>query len=955
MQLHRLSLSFEDLALENEFKSKYDYENRVFNRIGIALSFMAWFVLNVYCYLYYFQNFMQMTVAVVALLYPLFIIIFVVTSSPHNVKYYQPLTALANGLAGLMFIYVGQFVLAIEILTICGIIAVILFAFFILRLRFKLALFTNLVYVIAYEVSLLLPSDHTSSNIALMSVIMWLIEIVCVVGGYSLERSTRKMFIQNKEIMHQQQLAEAATRAKSEFLANMSHEIRTPLNAITGMTYLALKTNLSAQQQDYLVKIQSSAQTLLRIINDVLDFSKVEADKMDIEVVDFNLDEILTNLDNLFSINAQQKGIELLFQYTADVPQSLRGDPLRLEQILINLTNNAIKFTDKGLIVIKIELLLKKEHEVTLQFSVSDTGIGISKELQNKLFQPFSQLDASTTRKYGGTGLGLAICARLVKLMGGEIWLESKSGKGSTFIFTASFGYSHPIESNLGMFTLRNNKNIKVLVIDDNPIASVALTNMLESMNFMTVGVGSGEQGLAALKDKSNSFDLVLIDREMLGMNGLETSSWIKTMDEIDNKPDIIMISASTLSEQDDEASQSEINKCLTKPITQFKLFDAMMDVFGAGRNKSFAFSQDDYENLISNQSTDIKEGKILLVDDNQINQQIAKEMLQHMGLQVDIASNGLQALEVLEEAEYDVVLMDVQMPVMDGYEATRKIRSDLRWANLPVIAMTAHAMREDRERSLQAGMNDQVNKPINPDELLEVIEKYIKTSSWVTSDTNKSNREGDNTEDLPWSKIPSIKFAEGLARVGSNQELYKKLLLQFRASNVKTLDNIKTALSKGDGKTSARLVHTVKGVAANIGANLLSAVAAELEMALMHGSIAANDVLIKKFSTSLTVVTDEIRVFEEALAIALNSEKEDKVITYVDADIIRPHLIILEQMLESGSMKSAKQLSVLESYLSNTKVEKQFEQLKKNVDMFDMDSALGKLKAIASDLEITL
>jgi len=955
MQLHQLSLNFKDLALENEFKSNYDYENRGFNRIGIALSFMGWFVLNVYCYLYYPQNFLQITVAVVALLYPLFALIFVVTSSPHNVRYYQPLTALVNGLAGLMFIYVGHFVLDIDILAICGIIAVILFAFFILRLRFKFALFTNLVYVIAYEISLLLTPVHTISNIALISVIMWLIEIVCVVGGYSLERSTRKMFIQNKEIIRQQQLAEVATRAKSEFLANMSHEIRTPLNAITGMIYLALKTNLSAQQQDYLVKIQSSAQTLLGTINDILDFSKVEADKMDIEVVDFNLDEILTDLVNLFSMSAQQKDIELLFQYTADVPQSLRGDPLRLRQILTNLTNNAIKFTDKGQIVIEIELLLKNEHELTLQFSVSDTGIGIRKELQNKLFQPFSQLDASTTRKYGGTGLGLAICGRLVKLMGGKIWLESKPGKGSTFIFTAIFGYRQPIESNLDVLTQRNNENIKVLVIDDNSIVVEALTNMLKSMNFTAVGVGSGEQGLVALKDKANSFDLVLIDREMPGMNGLETSRWIKTMDEIDYEPEIIMISAATLYEQDDEASQLGISKCLTKPITQSQLFDAVMEVFGVGRNESFPFSHDDYEQMISSRSTNIKGGKILLVEDNQINQQIAKEMLHHVGLQVDIASNGLQALEALKEAEYDVVLMDVQMPVMDGYEAMRKIRSDLRWANLPVIAMTAHAMSEDREKSLQAGMNDQVNKPINPDELLEVIGKYIKTSSWITSDTNKSNHEWDNTEDLPWSKIPSIKYAEGLARVGSNLELYKKLLLQFRASNVQTLDNIKTALSKGDVKTSARLIHTVRGVATNIGANLLAAVASEFEMALMHGSIAVNDGLLKKFSTSLAVVTDEIRVFEEALGISLNSEKEDKVITYVDADIIRPHLMKLAKMLESGSMKSVKQLSVLENYLSNTRVEKQFEQLKKTVDMFDMDGALGKLKSIASDLEITL
>lgn len=953
MQLHPLSLRFRDLALENEFKAYNDYENRLFNRIGIALSFMGWFVINIYGFLYNPQSFLPMTVAVTIFLYPLFALIFVVTSSPRYIRFYQPLTAIANGLAGLMFIYVGYYVLGSDILAICGVMAVILFAFFILRIRFKLALFTNLVYVVAYEASLFLPSVH--SNIALLSVIVWLIEVVCIVGGYSLERSNRKMFIQNKEIIRQQQLAEAATRSKSVFLANMSHEIRTPLNAITGMTYLALKTDLSAQQKDYLMKIQSSAQTLLGVINDILDFSKAEADKMDVEAVDFNLDEILTNLANLFSLNAQQKGIELLYQYTTDVPQSLRGDPLRIGQILTNLTNNAIKFTDIGEIVVKIELLHKNKNEVTLQFSVSDTGIGISKEQQDKLFQPFSQVDASTTRKYGGTGLGLAICERLVKLMGGRIWLESEPGKGSTFFFTVVLGCSQLVESNLTTPALRNNENIKVLVIDDNPVAVEILTNMLESMHFTATAASSGEQALAALKDKANSFDLVLMDWEMPGMNGLETSRRIKTMEEIDYKPEIIMISSSILSDQDDEASQAGISKRLTKPIMQSQLFDAVMDVFGAGMDKSFAFSHDSHEDLISGQSMDTKGAKILLVEDNPINQQIAIEMLHHMGLQVDIASNGLQALEVLEEVEYDLVLMDVQMPVMDGYEAARKIRSNLRLSNLPVISMTAHTMNEDREKSLQSGMNDQVNKPINPDELFSVIAKYVKTSSFITSDTIKLNREEDNTKALPWSKLNSIKFAEGLVRVGSNQELYKKLLLQFRASNVETLDNIKTALSKGDGKTAARLVHTVKGVAANIGANQLAADAAELETALIHGNIAVIDALLEKFVASLTVVTDDIRIFEEAFAIVPNFKTQNKVIKDVDTDTIRPHLINLVQMLESGSMKSVKQISVLESYLRNTRVEKQFEQLKKNVDMFDMDSALGKLKAIASELEISL
>jgi two-component system sensor histidine kinase/response regulator len=657
--------------------------------------------------------------------------------------------------------------------------------------------------------------------------------------------------------------AEDATKAKSDFLANMSHEIRTPMNAVIGMAHLALKTDLTAKQYDYLKKIDISAKALLGIINDILDFSKIEAGKLAMESVDFQLEDTLDNISTLVGIKTQEKGLELLFKTEPAVPKTLVGDPLRLGQILINLSNNAVKFTDSGEIVVTTELIKKDDTLVTLKFSVRDSGIGMTAEQAAKLFQPFAQADSSTTRKYGGTGLGLTISKRLAEMMGGEIWVESEPGRGSTFSFTANFG--------LGKEKARKRfkpspdlRGMKVLVVDDNATSRDIFQEMLKSFSFEVTLASSGQEGLTELENapESQPFELVIIDWQMPGMDGIEASRRIKNHRGLSKIPVIIMVTAYGREEVMQKAEAAGLEGFLLKPVSPSMLFDAIMQAFGEALVETSRVLQSQEQEARALQN--IQGARVLLVEDNEINQQVAKEILEGAGLDVTLANNGQEAVNAVKENEYDAVLMDVQMPVMDGYTATLKIREwetevSMRRAQpsrgqmtedrkggsalspqsseLPIIAMTAHAMAGDEQKSLEAGMNDHVTKPIDPNQLFATLQKWIKPvaertvvqKAPVPDVPAKAEQVEPVGNDLP-EFLPGFDLAAGIARLMGNKRLYRKLLLDFGANYGEVAGEIREALAARNFKQAHSLVHNLKGLAGNLEATELQAAAVEME-----------------------------------------------------------------------------------------------------------------------------
>lgn len=715
------------------------------------------------------------------------------------------------------------------------------------------------------------------------------------------------------------------------------------MNAIIGMTHLALKTDLSPKQSDYLTKVRFAAHSLLGIINDILDFSKIEAGKLDIEKIDFRLEDVLDNLSTIVSQKAQDKNLEFLIATQHDIPPNLIGDPLRLGQILINLVNNAVKFTERGEVLVTVAMEEQVADRIKVKFSVRDSGIGMTTEQISRLFQAFAQADTSTTRKYGGTGLGLSISKRLVEMMEGSIWAEGEPGVGSTFHFTSWFGVGSEDKQRRLIVDL---VGIRALVVDDNAQAREILTEALRAFALRAESVSSGEDAVReiAAADSADPYRLVLMDWHMPGLDGLEASRIIKRNKRLQNIPKIVMVTAFGREEIRAQAEEIGVESYLLKPVNQSLLYDTLVDLFGeAGADDHRSRKRKDGATV--HDATGIR---VLLVEDNEMNQQVATELLESAGAIVTIANHGGEAVKILtagdQPPKFDVVFMDLQMPEMDGFTATRLLRNDPRLLNFPIIAMTAHALVEERQRCLDAGMNDHVSKPIDPDNLFVTLLRWAKPKPNQAAKPQAALPDTKAFDEVALPEISGIKVMEGLNRVAGNRQLYRNLLRQFVDKQADASEQVSVAIESGDLKLAERIAHTVKGVAGNLGIVEVQSVAQRLEKALRDGE----ESLSTPLAEFASVMGTQIQAINKALGDSASTPPKVVQISPFDGKAATAAIDRLRILLKASDGGAEESFRRLQDAVAGVVEKPYLDGLSASINDFDFEAALVKLDDIA-------